>query len=56
MKADERGLNVEFAVADAFELQRWGSTFEAVLDCGLFHTFTRSIREPRQSRPHFDGA
>jgi SAM-dependent methyltransferase len=37
-KADERGLAAEFAVADAFELERLGRTFETVLDCGLFHT------------------
>jgi SAM-dependent methyltransferase len=37
-KADARGLNAEFAVADAFELDRLGRTFETVLDCGLFHT------------------
>jgi ubiquinone/menaquinone biosynthesis C-methylase UbiE len=38
-KADDRGLEVEFAVADAFQLQRLGRTFDTVLDCGLFHTF-----------------
>jgi SAM-dependent methyltransferase len=37
-KAAQRGLEAEFAVADAFELQRLGRTFETVLDCGLFHT------------------
>ena len=37
-KAQERGLNAEFEVADAFELDRLGRTFETVLDCGLFHT------------------
>jgi SAM-dependent methyltransferase len=37
-KADERGLEVEFAAADAFELDRLGRRFETVLDCGLFHT------------------
>ncbi|HWD53821.1 MAG TPA: class I SAM-dependent methyltransferase [Acidimicrobiales bacterium] len=37
-KAGERGLHAEFAVADAFELDRLGRTFETVLDCGLFHT------------------
>ena len=37
-KAEHRGLDVEFAVADAFELARLGRTFETVLDCGLFHT------------------
>ncbi|MDV7354708.1 class I SAM-dependent methyltransferase [Rhodococcus oxybenzonivorans] len=38
-KADDRGLAVDFAVADAFELERVGRMFETVLDCGLFHTF-----------------
>ncbi|HET6627329.1 MAG TPA: hypothetical protein VFG63_13150 [Nocardioidaceae bacterium] len=35
-----RGIEVEFAVADAFELERLGRSFETVLDCGLFHTST----------------
>jgi ubiquinone/menaquinone biosynthesis C-methylase UbiE len=38
-KADDRGIEVEFAVADAFRLERLGRRFETVLDCGLFHTF-----------------
>jgi ubiquinone/menaquinone biosynthesis C-methylase UbiE len=38
-KAEDRGIDVEFAVADAFELGRLGRMFETVLDCGLFHTF-----------------
>jgi SAM-dependent methyltransferase len=38
IKALERGLDAEFAVADAFELHRLGRTFHTVLDCGLFHT------------------
>jgi SAM-dependent methyltransferase len=37
--AVERGIGIEFAVADAFELERLGRTFDTVLDCGLFHTF-----------------
>jgi SAM-dependent methyltransferase len=45
-KAVERGLDAEFAVADAFELGRLGRTFESVLDCGLFHTFD----EPERAR------
>ena len=39
MKAADRGIEVEFAAADAFQLERLGRTFETVLDCGLFHTF-----------------
>ena len=38
-KAEERGIEVEFAVADALQLDRLGRRFETVLDCGLFHTF-----------------
>ncbi|MFG1813320.1 class I SAM-dependent methyltransferase [Kribbella sp. NPDC049174] len=38
-KAVERGLEVEFALADALQLERLGRTFETVLDCALFHTF-----------------
>jgi ubiquinone/menaquinone biosynthesis C-methylase UbiE len=38
-KADDRGIAIEFAAADAFDLERLGRTFDTVLDCGLFHTF-----------------
>ena len=38
-KADDRGINVEFAVADALQLERLGRKFATVMDCGLFHTF-----------------
>ena len=38
-KAAERGLETEFAMADAFRLEQVGRTFATVLDCGLFHTF-----------------
>jgi SAM-dependent methyltransferase len=38
-KASERGIEVEFAAADAFHLDRLGRMFDTVLDCGLFHTF-----------------
>jgi SAM-dependent methyltransferase len=38
-KAGDRGIEVEFAAADAFRLDRLGRRFETVLDCGLFHTF-----------------
>jgi 2-polyprenyl-3-methyl-5-hydroxy-6-metoxy-1,4-benzoquinol methylase len=43
-KAHNRGINVEFALADAFQLERLGRKFETVLDCGLFHTFDREER------------
>jgi len=43
-KAKDRGIEVEFAAADAFELGRLGRMFETVLDCGLFHTFNNDER------------
>jgi SAM-dependent methyltransferase len=36
-KAADRGIDVEFVAADAFQLGRLGRMFETVLDCGLFH-------------------
>jgi SAM-dependent methyltransferase len=38
-KAADRGIEAEFAAADAFRLERLGRRFATVLDCGLFHTF-----------------
>ena len=38
-KAADRGIEVEFAAADALRLERLGHRFSTVLDCGLFHTF-----------------
>jgi SAM-dependent methyltransferase len=38
-KAAERGIEAEFATADALRLERLGRRFDSVLDCGLFHTF-----------------
>ena len=43
-KADVRGIEVEFAAADALQLNLLGRTFETVLDCGLFHTFDADER------------
>jgi SAM-dependent methyltransferase len=43
-KAGKRGIAVEFAAADAFQLERLKRKFETVLDCGLFHTFDRDER------------
>jgi SAM-dependent methyltransferase len=37
-------INVEFALADAFQLERLGRNFKTVLDCGLFHTFDNDER------------
>jgi SAM-dependent methyltransferase len=38
-KADDRGIEVAFATADAFRLDRLERKFDTVLDCGLFHCF-----------------
>jgi len=38
-KSKARGIEVEFATADAFHLPDLQRMFETVLDCGLFHTF-----------------
>jgi 2-polyprenyl-3-methyl-5-hydroxy-6-metoxy-1,4-benzoquinol methylase len=43
-KADDRGIEVEFAAADAFQLERLERMFETVLDCELFHTFDADER------------
>ena len=43
-KADDRGIRVDFAAADALQLERLGRTFQTVLDCGLFHTFDADER------------
>lgn len=43
-KGDDRGVEAEFATADAFHLERLGRRFDAVLDCGLFHTFDSDER------------
>jgi SAM-dependent methyltransferase len=42
--AHDRGIDVEFAVADALHLERLGRRFATVLDCGLFHTFDADER------------
>jgi SAM-dependent methyltransferase len=38
-RAGDRAIDVEFTAADGLQLDRLGRTFDAVLDCGLFHTF-----------------
>jgi SAM-dependent methyltransferase len=43
-KAAERGIEAEFAAADAFRLDQLGRRFDTVLDCGLFHTFNAEER------------
>jgi ubiquinone/menaquinone biosynthesis C-methylase UbiE len=37
-KADDRGIKAEFALADAFHLERLSRKFDTVLDSGMFHT------------------
>jgi cyclopropane fatty-acyl-phospholipid synthase-like methyltransferase len=39
-KAGERGLSVDFQVANALALPSLGRQFQTVLDCGLFHVFS----------------
>ena len=43
-KANNRGIEIEFAAADAFHLERLRRRFRTVLDCGLFHTFDADER------------
>jgi SAM-dependent methyltransferase len=44
-KAKDRGLSVHFEVGDALKLdQLMSRTFDTVIDCGLFHTFTDEER------------
>jgi SAM-dependent methyltransferase len=43
-KAADRGIEAEFAAADAFRLESLGRRFDTVLDCGLFHTFNGDER------------
>nr|WP_167218764.1 class I SAM-dependent methyltransferase [Kribbella shirazensis] len=43
-KALERGVEAEFAVADALHLERLGRAFDTILDSGLFHTFDTGER------------
>jgi SAM-dependent methyltransferase len=43
-KADDRGIEIEFEAADAFELERLGRKFHTVLDCGLFHSLDSDER------------
>jgi len=38
-KAAERALPARFEVADALNLERLGSTFDTVIDSGMFHVF-----------------
>lgn len=44
-KAAARGIDADFAVADALRLDRLDRVFDTVLDCGLFHAFDRDERQ-----------
>ena len=44
LKVKDRRIDAEFALADAFQLERLSRTFETVMDCGLFHTFDADER------------
>jgi SAM-dependent methyltransferase len=44
-KAQERGIPARFLKAGALRLDRLGRTFDTVVDCGLFHTFSDRERE-----------
>ena len=43
-KAIQRGLGVHFQVGDALKLEVLGRTFDTIIDCGLFHTFSDEER------------
>ncbi|MEY2568147.1 MAG: hypothetical protein QOE35_2676 [Actinomycetota bacterium] len=43
-KAKERGIEADFATADAFQLEKLGHTFDTVLDVGLFHALDADQR------------
>ncbi|HLF05955.1 MAG TPA: class I SAM-dependent methyltransferase, partial [Thermoplasmata archaeon] len=45
-KAKDRGVDAEFAVADALDLGKLGRRFDAILDSSLFHTFDDEERTP----------
>ncbi len=49
-KAVERGIDAEFAVADALSLEDLGRTFDTALDVGLFHSL-----QPDERRPYAGG-
>ncbi len=44
-KANERGVEARFVVADALCLIDLGEQYETVLDCGLFHVLDDAERE-----------
>jgi len=44
IKAGERGVTVDFRVADATQLVEWPERFNTVVDSGLFHVFPDDSR------------
>jgi SAM-dependent methyltransferase len=44
-KAKLRGLTATFLVGDALEMEHLNRTFDTIIDCGLFHTFSDPERE-----------
>ena len=55
-KARARGIKVEFAAVDAFQLERLTRKFDTVLDCGLFHTFDADFRRDSTQTAHRPGS
>ncbi len=45
-KAADRGIDAEFAAADALRLDRLGRSFDTVLDCGLSTRSTATSGHP----------
>ncbi len=43
-KRDQRGVACTFIVGDALDLAQFKRTFDAVIDCGLFHVFSDAER------------
>jgi SAM-dependent methyltransferase len=43
-KAAQRGIDAQFLVGNALELNKLGRHFDTVIDCGLFHTFADEER------------
>lgn len=43
-KARERGLVVDFEVADVLDLNQYGETFDSAMDSGMFHTLPDAAR------------
>ena len=51
-RAIEQGLSVRFLVGDALELEKLGRSFDTLIDCGLFHSFS----DDDQRQRYADGA